>query len=82
MSHIADTLIRLPAFVDQLDQPGLRSRAVEHDVGRHGRRRIGGAARKKITVARLTVEQRHGIGERCLRRDLTGGLAVIVEDDS
>ena len=37
MSHVADALIGLAAFVDQLLQPGLRSHAVEHDVGRHGR---------------------------------------------
>ena len=81
MRHVADALIGLAALVDQLLQPGLRSRAVEHDIGRHRRCRVGGASGKQIAVAGLAVEQRHRIRERRLRRDLAGGLTVVVEHD-
>ena len=81
MPHVADALIGLAAFVDQLLQPGLRSHAVEHDIGRHGRGRVGGASGKQIAVAGLAVEQRHRVRERRLRRDLAGGLTVVVEHD-
>ena len=79
--HVADALIRLPALVDQLREAGLRRGAVEHDVGGDGRRRIGGAAGKQIAVAGLAVEQRDRVCERRLRRDLAGGLAVVVEHE-
>ena len=79
--HVADALVGLAAFVDQLLQSRLRPNAIEHDVGRHRRSRVGGAAGKQIAIARLAVEQRHRVGERSLRRDLPGGLTAVVEHD-
>jgi hypothetical protein len=59
----------------------LRRGAVEHDVGRDSRRRIGGAAGEQETVAGLTVQDRDRVGERRLRRDLARGLFVVVEHE-
>ena len=78
----ARSQIGLLAFIDHLLQTGLGSDTVKHIIGWHRCGRIGCASGKQITVAGLGVEHGNGVGERGLRRDLAGGLAVVVEHDS